>query len=182
MDTQEIKIPLERIAVLIGKGGEQKKKIEEKLKIRINVHSEDGDVEISGEDSVAVFEAMNVVKAIARGFNPDIAELLFDESYMFDLINVNDFANGSKKTMMRLKGRVIGQEGKARKMVEQMTSTNISVYGKTIGVIGKVEDVPMARQAVEMILEGAPHGNVYRWLEDKKREEMRRKFEDEKSY
>jgi len=182
MDTQEIKIPLERIAVLIGKGGEQKKKIEEKLKIRINVHSEDGDVEISGEDSVAVFEAMNIVKAIARGFNPEIAELLFNESYMFDLINVNDFANGSKKTMMRLKGRVIGQEGKARKMVEQMTSTNISVYGKTIGVIGKVEDVPMARQAVEMILEGAPHGNVYRWLEDKKREEMRRKFEDEKSF
>lgn len=182
MDTQEIKIPIERIAVLIGKGGEQKRRIEEKLKVKINVHSEDGDVEISGEDSVAVFEAMNLIKAIARGFNPEIAELLFDETYMFDLISVNDYASGSKKTMMRLKGRVIGDEGKARKMIESMTSCNVSVYGKTIGIIGKVEDVPIARQAVEMLLEGAPHGNVYRWLEDKKREEIRRKFEDEKAF
>ena len=46
MGTQEIKIPVERIAVLIGKGGEQKKRIEDKLKIKIIVHSEDGDVEI----------------------------------------------------------------------------------------------------------------------------------------
>lgn len=182
MDTKEIKIPIERIAVLIGKSGEQKRKIEEKLKVNINVHSEDGDVEVFGEDSVAVFEAMNVIKAIARGFNPEIAELLFDESYMFDLVNVNDYASGSKKTMMRLKGRVIGQEGKARKMVEQMTSCSISVYGKTIGIIGKIEEVPIARQAVEMLLEGAPHGNVYRWLEDKKREELRRKFEEEHTF
>jgi len=182
MDTQEVKIPIERIAVLIGKNGEQKKRIEERLKIKINVNSEDGDVEIIGEDSVAVFEAMNVVKAIARGFNPEIADLLFNESYMFDLINVNDYAKGSKKTIMRLKGRVIGQEGKARKMVEQMTSCSISVYGKTIGVIGKIEDVPIARQAIEMLLEGAPHGNVYRWLEDKKREEIRRKFEEEHAF
>ena len=182
MGTQEIKIPVERIAVLIGKGGEQKKRIEDKLKIKIIVHSEDGDVEIFAEDSVAVFEGMNIVKAIARGFNPEIAELLFKEDYMFDLITVNDFANNSKKTLMRLKGRVIGQEGKARKMIESMTNCHISVYGKTIGIIGKIEDVPMARQATEMLLEGAPHGNVYRWLEDKKREEIRRKFDEEKAF
>ncbi len=182
MDAKEIKIPIERIAVLIGKKGEQKKRIEERLKVNIKVHSEDGDVEIFGENSVAVFEAMNIVKAIARGFNPEIAELLFNETYMFDLINVNDYANGSRKTMMRLKGRVIGQEGKARKMVESMTSCSISVYGKTIGFIGMIEDVPIARQAVEMLLGGAPHGNVYRWLEDKKREEIRRKFEEEKAF
>jgi rRNA processing protein Krr1/Pno1 len=33
-----------------------------------------------------------------------------------------------------------------------------------------------------MLLEGAPHGNVYRWLEDKKREEIRRKFEEEHAF
>jgi len=178
MDTQEVKIPHERVAVLIGKSGEVKKRLEQKMKVKIDVDSEEGDVFISGEDSLAVFEVVNVVKAVARGFNPEIAELLLNEEYNFDLINISDFSGRSKKTAMRLKGRVIGQEGKARKMIETMTNTSISVYGKTIGIIGRVEDVSMSRQAVEMLLEGAPHGNVYKWLEDKRREQLRREFEE----
>ena len=178
MDTQEIKIPLDRIAVLIGKNGEVKKHIEEKMHVQLSIESEEGDVVVTGEDSVNVFETMHFVKAVARGFNPELAQLLFDESYSFDLISISDFSGKSKKTMMRLKGRVIGQEGKARKMIESMTETSISVYGKTIGIIGKIEDVAMSRQAVEMLLEGAPHGNVYKWLEDKRRESIRREFEN----
>jgi ribosomal RNA assembly protein len=177
MDKQEVKIPYERVAVLIGKSGEVKKRLEKKMNVKIEVDSEEGDVVVSGE-SLPVFEVVNVVKAIGRGFNPEVAELLLNEEYNFDLINISDFAGRSKKTAMRLKGRVIGQDGKARKMIESMTHTWISVYGKTIGVIGKIEEVAMSRQAVEMLLEGAPHGNVYKWLEDKKREHMRRKFED----
>jgi len=178
MDTQELKIPVDRIAVLIGKNGDTKRRLEKKMHVEIEVHSQEGDVFIHGEDSVAVFETQNVVKAIARGFNPEIAELLFDENYSFDLLTVPELIGNSKKKMARLKGRVIGQEGKARKMVESLTQCYISVYGKTIGVIGKIEDVPVARQAIEMILEGAPHGNVYKWLEDKRRETIRRRFED----
>ena len=63
-------------------------------------------------------------------------------------------------------------------MIESLTETYISVYGKTIALIGGVEAVAMSRQAVEMLLEGAPHGNVYKWLEDKRRETIRRKFAD----
>ena len=178
MDVQELKIPMDRVAVLIGKEGEVKKRIEEKLHVIIEIDSSEGDVSISGEDSVAVLETLNIVKAIGRGFNPEVAEQLFNEEYHFELVNIGDYSGNSKKKMMRLKGRTIGQEGKARKMIESITHTNISVYGKTIGVIGKVEDVSIARHAVEMLLEGAPHGNVYKWLEDKNREEIRRRIED----
>lgn len=173
-----MKVPGERIAVLIGKNGETKKHIESKRNIHLEINSEEGDVVIQGEDSVAVFETVPVIKAIARGFNPEIAELLFNEEYAFELITISDFSGKSQKKMLRLRGRVIGQDGKARKMIETMTETYISVYGKTIGIIGKIEHVAMSRQAVEMLLEGAPHGNVYKWLEDKKREVLRREFAD----
>ncbi len=178
MDTQELKIPLERIAILIGKNGETKKKLEKKKHVELEIHSEEGDVLIHGEDSVAVFDTAIVVKAIARGFNPELAELLYDEEYTLELITISDFSGKSQKKLLRLRGRVIGQEGKARKMIESITDTYISVYGKTIGIIGKVEDVAVSRQALEMLLEGAPHGNVYKWLEDKRRETIRRKFDD----
>ncbi len=178
MDSQELKIPVDRIAVLIGKNGETKRKIEMKMHVALEVHSDEGDVFVHGEDSVAVYETLNIIKAIARGFNPEIAELLCDEEYSFELVSISDFSGNSQKKLLRLRGRVIGQEGKSRKMIESLTESYISVYGKTIGIIGKVEAVAMARQAVEMLLEGAPHGNVYKWLEDKRRETIRRKFAD----
>jgi ribosomal RNA assembly protein len=178
MDSQELKIPVERVAILIGKNGEVKKRIEKKMGVRLDIHSDEGDVIVSGEDSLAVYETLNVVKAIARGFNPEIAELLYDEEYTLELITISDFSGNSQKKLLRLRGRVIGQEGKSRKMIESLTETSLSVYGKTIAIIGKVEAVAMSRQAVEMLLEGAPHGNVYKWLEDKRRETLRRQFAD----
>jgi ribosomal RNA assembly protein len=177
MDRKEVKIPLERVAVLIGKDGEVKKTIEQTMKVRLEIDSKEGDVIIQGEDSVAVYETVPIIKAIARGFNPLIAFNLFDEKYSFDYVNITNYVGNVKKHLMRVKGRIIGREGKARKMIEKATEVNISVYGKTIGIVGKYESVAAAKQAIEMLLEGAPHGNVFKWLETKKREMMRKQFE-----
>lgn len=178
MDKQELKIPLERVAVLIGKKGEVKKKLEQRMDVDITVDSDEGDIIVDGEDSVAVYETAQVIKAIGRGFSPDIAQLLFDKEHMMELLNVQDYVGRSKKHMQRMKGRVIGREGRAREMIADITETHISVYGKTIGIIGRIEWVPVARQAMEMLLQGAPHGNVYKWLERKKRDMLRREFEE----
>ena len=177
MDTQSLKIPLDRVAVLIGKEGEVKLRIEGVQDVRLTIDSEEGDVVISGENSIAVYETIDIVKAIARGFHPAIALQLRNPVYTLSLLSIPDYVGKSRKYVQRMKGRVIGREGKARVMIEKMTATAISVYGKTIGIIGKVEDVTVARQAIEMLLEGAPHGNVYRWLEHKKREMIKREFE-----
>ena len=177
MDSQELKIPVERVAVLIGVDGSVKKNIEEKMGVSLDINSEEGDVIIKGEDSLAVFETIDVVKAIGRGFNPKVAELLFKEEYTFNLMNIQDYVGRSKKDMMRMKGRVIGREGMSRGAIEQATDTHIVVYGKTIGIIGKLENVSVARQALEMLLEGSPHGNVFKWLDLKKKDLIRREFE-----
>jgi ribosomal RNA assembly protein len=178
MDTQELKIPVERVAVLIGVDGSVKKQIEKKMNVRLEIDSKEGDVIISGDDSISVFETIDVVKAIGRGFNPKVAELLFKEGYTFNLMNIQDFVGRSKKDVMRMKGRVIGREGKSRSVIEHATDTSIVVYGKTIGIIGKLENVSIARQALEMLLEGSPHGNVFKWLDLKKKDLIRREFEE----
>ncbi|PIY59884.1 RNA-processing protein, partial [Candidatus Woesearchaeota archaeon CG_4_10_14_0_8_um_filter_47_5] len=58
----ELKIPLERVAVLIGKSGETKQRLEEATKTRIEVNSEEGDVKIRGEQSLELFTAQEIVK------------------------------------------------------------------------------------------------------------------------
>ena len=172
----ELKISKERIPVLIGKKGTVKRRIEKKTQTKIKVNSQEGDVLIVGQDSLGVYEARHVVQAVGRGFNPDVAVRILHESMRFELLNIQDYTGKSKKKMVRLKSRVIGLKGRAWKMLEQMTGTTISVYGKTVGIIGKVEDVLIARQAVESLLNGAPHGNVYKWIQ--KQQWQRARFDD----
>ena len=169
----DTKIPKERIAVLIGKEGITKKHIESSTKIKLKIDSKEGDVFLEGEDALGLYSAREVVKAIGRGFNPEIALLLLKQDYMFEMINMLDYIK-SKNSMIRLKGRVIGAEGRSRKTIEELTETYISVYGKTIGIIGFSENVAIAKKAVESLLSGSPHSSVYKWLE-KRRSNMKRK-------
>ena len=164
----EIKVPKDRIAVLIGKKGETKKQLEDITKTKIQIDSEEGDVVVSGEDAISLHNLREVIKAIARGFNPEIAQLLLKGDYVFEIIDITDFAR-TKNDTKRLKGRVIGSDGKARKVIEELTETDISVYGKTLSIIGLPENVALAKKAMENLLGGSIHANVYHWREKQRR-------------
>jgi ribosomal RNA assembly protein len=168
----ELKLPRDRIAVLIGKKGQIKKEIEVETATKITVDSDEGDVFIKGSDALKLYAAREVVNAIGRGFNPDIAQLLMKQDYSFEQLKMDDYTR-SKNSQLRLKGRVIGSEGKARRTIEDLTETNICVYGKTIGIIGRTEYASIARRAVESLLSGSQHANVFRWLE-KQRSHLKR--------
>lgn len=163
----DLKIPKERIAVLIGSKGAVKTELEDLTSSSIHVDSSEGDVHIEGKDSVSLFSLREVIKAIGRGFNPDIAILLLRQDYVLDLINLPDYAP-TRSHMDRLKGRVIGRKGKSRDTIEKMSETFISVYGKTIGIVGSTDRIGISKQAIESLLSGAPHSNVFKFLERSK--------------
>jgi len=166
----ELKVPKNRIAVLIGKEGNIKKDIEESTKTALKIDSKEGDIFISGEDALGLFTAREIIKAIGRGFNPEIAKLLLKSDYTFEVVDLREFVGKSKTAIIRLKGRVIGREGKSRKLIEELTECSISVFGKTIGIIGLPEHAANARYAIESLLRGSTHANVYKWLEGRRRE------------
>lgn len=172
----EFKIPKDRIAVLIGKKGTIKKEIEESTNSKLKIDSTEGDILISGKDSLGLFTAREVIKAVARGFNPEIAKLLLKQDYVLELIPLQDFLGKSPKKIIRMKGRVIGQEGKTRRIIEELTETHISVYGKTISIIGLPENVALAKRAVENLLSGSMHSAVYTFLEKQRRKMKSREF------
>jgi ribosomal RNA assembly protein len=172
-----LKVPKERVAVIIGEKGEKKRELEEALGIDITIDSDEGDVTLSGGDAIALFTAREVVKAIARGFNPDVAKQLLKTDYMLEVISLPDYT-GSKQQMIRLKGRVIGESGRARNTVEELAEVQISVYGKTISIIGPSENVTIAKRATDALLSGAPHSTVYRMLERARRDMKRKGFEE----
>jgi ribosomal RNA assembly protein len=164
-----LKIPKERIAVLIGVKGKIKRDIEASTKTRLKIDSEEGDVFISGRDAINLFNAREIVKAIGRGFNPNIAMMLLKQDYSLEVVDIEEHAK-TKEHLNRVRGRLIGTEGKARRTIETLTDCYISIYGKTVSIVGSVDNVTAARRAVEGLLRGAKHGNIYKWLEKRRKE------------
>lgn len=156
-----LRIPEERVPVLIGSDGETLDEITGMINAEIRVDG--SEVEIEG-DPLEELRAFNIVKAIGRGFEPDRALRLLEDNSDLCVIDVTEFTDtdAGKK---RLKGRVIGHDGETRSKLERDTDTEIAVYGKTVAILGKVPNVEVAREAVRMLLQGRSHATVYAYLD-----------------
>ena len=163
-----VKIPKERIGVLIGSGGSVRRRIEEALGVKLRVDSRSGDVEIALKDGKGdvskLYQALNVVRAIGRGFSPERAFRLFDEDTLLDVIDLREYVGKSENALRRVKGRIIGRDGKTRRLIEELTGVYVSVYGHTVSLIGGFDQLLVAREAVTKLIKGSQHKTVYNFL------------------
>jgi len=176
-----VRIPKERVAILIGPEGKVKQFIEEKLQVKIDVDS-DGNVAIvlseKATDPSMLLKAKDVVTAIGRGFSPEITfRLIRNEDEIFDLIDLRVIFGRSESDIKRIKGRIIGAEGKTRRLIEELSEADVVVYGHTVGLIGSFEQVDTAHNAVQMMIEGCQHHTVYNYLQKKRTELKKEKLE-----
>ncbi len=168
-----MKIPKDRIGVIIGKGGKVKRQIEKRCGVEIEIDSESGDATISGTkpvEQMEAFRAVEVITAISRGFSPERAYRLFEnEEIMFQQMDLHDYAGKSPNALERIKGRIIGEGGKARRMIEELSGAYVSVYGHMVGFIGNFKEVKLATDAITLLAKGSMHKSVYNMLQDARR-------------
>jgi len=176
------KITKDRIGALIGPEGEVKEAIEKELGVELKVDSETGDVEITlkpeAKDPSMLFRAREVVTAIGRGFSPDRAfRLLRDEDAALEIIDLRELFGRSLSDLQRIKGRIIGEGGKTRRIIEELTEADVSVHGHTVSIIANMDQMEVAREAIQMLLRGSVHSTVYRFLNRKRRDLKKKKLE-----
>lgn len=172
-----VKIPKERVGILIGPEGKTKRYIEDKLQVSLDVDKE-GSVKIilseQCTDPSLLLRAKDIVTALGRGFPPENAfRLIRNEDDIFDMIDLRLIFGRSESDIKRIKGRIIGTEGKTRKLIEELTEADVVVYGHTIGIIGSFTEADAARNAVQMVIDGCEHHTVYNYLQ-KKRTELKK--------
>jgi ribosomal RNA assembly protein len=172
-----VKIPKERVGIIIGSEGKIKQHIEGKLQVKLDVDKE-GSVKIvlseNCTDPSLLLRAKDMVTAIGRGFPPETAfRLIRNEDDIFDMIDLRVIFGRSDSDITRIKGRIIGTEGKTRKLIEELTDADVVVYGHTIGIIGSYTEADAARNAVQMVIDGCEHHTVYNYLQ-KKRTELKK--------
>ncbi len=175
----EVRIPEERVAVLIGKKGSTKKLIERIGECNLLIDSETGIVEVQGRgDPLKSVITNSVIQAIGRGFNPEKALLLYQENFQLAVISLRDFANPGSKRISQIKARLIGTGGRTRQIVEELTTTAISIYGDTVSIIGDYVSMEFAKEAVTMLINGSKQRTVYTYLERNARDMRIRKIEE----
>ena len=163
---QVVRIPVERVGALIGKEGSTKRSLEGDLGVNLGVDSREGLVTVKGvsTDKTDPFAAVRVIEAIGRGFSPQRARRLLEDGTSLEVIDLRDFGR-SANSLERIRGRVIGLKGKSRRIIEELTQCHLSVYGRTVSIIGEAAEVQLASEAVRMLATGSQHKTVYNILQ-----------------
>ncbi len=162
--------------MLIGRGGRTRRRIEAASGASIEIDSENGDVIAvwsPDADPIVRMKMPDLIRAIGRGLAPERAIQLLEDDCFLRLYDIREWVGKQPNQLRRMRGRVIGREGRIRTLIEQMSGCEIAVYGSTVCVIGDEEALSIATPAIERILRGAEHGSVIHNLE---RERRRQRF------
>ncbi|MCC6011016.1 MAG: KH domain-containing protein [Desulfurococcaceae archaeon] len=163
------KVPLDRIGVLLGNNGKVKREIEEKTKTKLTVDSASGSVIIEpafqGTTALDLLKAQNIVRAIAHGFSPERAFRLLEDDQVLEVIDIRQFIGDKPNHIKRVLGRIIGESGKTRRILEEMTGAYISIYETFVAIIASYEVSNIVKRAVEMLIEGRAHSTVYKYID-----------------
>jgi ribosomal RNA assembly protein len=160
--------------VLIGKSGKIKLRIEKTCSVKISINSETGEIMVRGAGNIEdmlPFKAVEVVMAIGRGFSPEKAMRLLQGENALHVIDLREFAGKSSSNIERIKGRIIGEGGRVRQNIEELSGANISVYGRTVSIIGEGNQLRHAVDAISALSSGSMHGAVYNELQEARRRE-----------
>ena len=167
------KVPHDRIAVMIGRKGETLRMLQKRGKVKVHVDSETGDVEIiddKAEDTYLAYRMRDVLRAIGRGFSPEHSLLLLEDEMYYEEFDIREFVGKSSKRILQVRSRLIGSDGKTRRLIEDLTSCMISIKGHTVAIIGDLDGLKVASKAVNMILNGSEHSSVYSYMEKKRKD------------
>ncbi|MFW9910972.1 MAG: pre-rRNA-processing protein PNO1 [Candidatus Thorarchaeota archaeon] len=177
---ETVRVPAERVGVIVGRNGRVRKRVEKLTNTKIEVDSE-GIVKITShedtEDPVLAWKAKDIIRAMARGFSPKNALSLIDEDARLLVISLREVVGSSPNQLKRVAGRIIGEKGRTRRAIEQITESKISIYGRTVSLIGYDPGLQYAQKAIDMLIGGAPHGAVYGMLERARRDMSRMEAE-----
>jgi len=171
-----IRVPADRVGALIGRGGETKKDLERMCGVELVIDSKSGEIVVKARVTGASepFRAANIIEAVGRGFSPQRALKLMEDDTVLEVMDLRDYGGKSENALERIRGRVIGLHGKSRRVIEELTNSFVSVFGRTVAIIGKSNDAKLAKDAITMLAEGSAHKSVYQMLQ---RERTKRKME-----
>lgn len=158
-----IKLIVEKLARII----KSKNRLEEILDVKIENRGNEIYIEGSAEDE---YTAEKVILALDFGFPFSTAMEIKTEELIMEIVNIKEYTN--QKDMTRVRGRIIGSNGKILKTLSDLTNCYLELKDNKVAIIGEPEHIKNCREAVISITKGTKPGNVYAYLEKHQPEEI----------
>jgi len=137
-----------------------KRKLEQELNVKISNQGKEFSISGSAEDE---YIAEKVIEALNMGFPLADALMIKNEDYVFEVIKMKYHTR--RKDLTPVKARVIGKLGKTLRTLVNLTDCFFEIKDYDVGIIGDVENIKMAQEAVISLIRGAKQANVYARLE-----------------
>jgi ribosomal RNA assembly protein len=172
---------------VLGKNERNIKSLRQKLDAKIDVKrqrdNDNADILIMGKNAMQEYVLSEILEALASGFDLKVAILLEDEEFVFKKVNLRTYARGSRLSFVR--ARIVGSEGKSKRVIQSLTDCFISLSDNYVAIIGKPESIELASKAIESLIRGTKHANVFKFLEKsqgtlEEQAELLEEFEEEK--
>lgn len=135
------------------------RELEKKLDVKIKISK--NQITLEGQ-TVNEFDASHVFEAIAFGFSVKKAILLKNEEYQFRTIRIKEH---TKRNLAEIKSRLIGKNGKTRRIFADTSGCELLISESEVGIIGPTEDVQNVETAIINLIKGSKQTNMYRFLE-----------------
>ena len=135
----------------------------------MEIDSQTGEVKVSWKDPetdlILKMKTPDVILAVGRGLAPSRAIQLLEDEVHLHMFDIREWVGRQPNQIRRMRSRLIGRNGMIRSRIEDLTGTEIAIYGSTVIVIGDDMGLEIAKPAIESILRGSEHGNVLHGLE-----------------
>ena len=111
----------------------------------------------------------DVIRAIGRGMAPSRAITLLEDDVHLKMYDIREWVGRQPNQIKRMRGRIIGRNGRIRELIEELSGVELVVYRSTVVVVGDIDSLTIGSAAVERVLSGAEHGTVLKYLESERR-------------
>lgn len=137
------------------------KRLMEELNVKITNRGREVTIIGTPEDE---YIAAQTIEALNFGFPYLEAISMKKEGKLMETVNIKEYT--SRRDMEQVRGRLIGQGGKALRTLSNLTGCAVELKENTIGIIGEPENLERAASAAIAIAKGAKHSSVWRELEN----------------
>ncbi len=137
-----------------------RKRLEQELNVKIT--NKKNEISLEGDPNNE-YLAEKVIEALDYGIPYSEALKIKKEDKSFEIINIKEYTN--QKNLVRVRGRIIGQNGKVLKTLSTLTDSSIELKENFIAIVTDTENMERLTRAIIAILKGAKHGAVYKELE-----------------
>jgi ribosomal RNA assembly protein len=157
----------------VRKINEHKKRLERELKVVITSKNNIVFVEGKAEDE---YMAISVIEAINLGFTIQQALILTQNEFILEKINIKGITK--RHDLGTVRGRVVGSDGKTKRIIEGLGDCLLSLHDNTVGIIGRADEIQGTLIALTSLIKGKKQAKVYSYLERQKNKEKTQLNED----